>query len=315
MAVKTNRAGKEEPSVSFHYLARFTKSDEGKRNYQKFSQAHFDALCDRVAELPELDLNDSMVKEQVRSRLMAPLGSPERVDTRTLFGSFEGAYSGHSYRNTHAGDIPATSISLRKFYYVAYLTNSGRIYLGAQYLGHFGGYEALQKTFKDLLGTPETISSHAVRVGGAYYAAAQPKEVKVTFSKKAEKLTSAISITDQGIVAFKKQSKGDGFESVVREKLLFTAGGSTSLVKKAVAELTKDSDIVTIDEETVRDCTIMADFKGRRRTIYMLEAGVTASKLPLTSDLTTDGHPIREECKHEMLELLASEIIPKTENV
>ena len=305
---------REEPSVSFHYLTRFSKEGGGKRNYHKFSQDQFNAFCAKIAALPALDLDDGLTRERVRSRQIAPLGATDRIDSRTLFGSFEGSYSGHAYRNTHAGKIPAVSISLRSFYYLAYLSNSGRIYIGAQYLGHFGGYEALQRTFKDLLGDPEQIESRAVRVGGSFYAKAEPKEVKVTFARSPEKIIGAPSITDRGIFAFKKQAKDDNFETIIRDKLLLNAGKTASEVRKAVASLTSGSDVITIDEDSVRDCTILADFKGRRRTIYMLESGVTASKIPLSVDLTPDGHPVFEQCKAEMRDLLSSQVIAKLEN-
>lgn len=231
-----------------------------------------------------------------------------------MFGTFEGAYSGHSYRNTHVGAIPAASISLRTFYYLLYLSNSGRIYIGAQYLGHSGGYDALQKTIKEFLGDPESIESRSVRVGGSYYANAQPKEVRVTYARTAKKISAPNSISDNGMIAFRKQSKNDDFEGIVRDRLLLTAGQSTAAVKRAVAGLTNDSDVVTLDEDAVRDCTILADFKGRRRTIYMLEAGITASKIPLDVGLTADGHPIRDQCKAEMRDLLATHVISKLEN-
>src|SRR5688572_7219133 len=71
---------------------------------------------------------------------------------------------GHSYRNSSKGEISADSINQRRFHFLLYLAESGRVYIGTQYLGNFGAYEPLRRTIIELFSGSQAIHSHTFRV-------------------------------------------------------------------------------------------------------------------------------------------------------
>lgn len=128
------RRKREAVSVSFHYLTKETKDTKGAIDCQPFSEQEFAALCDCILKLQPLDLTDEKIKDQMRLKNMVPLELPEPINDRSLFGVYRASYWGHAYENTERGMIPADSLSLRPFFYLLYLSESGRIYIGSQYL-------------------------------------------------------------------------------------------------------------------------------------------------------------------------------------
>jgi hypothetical protein len=131
---------REEATCSFHYLIR-EKRENGKRpEIVSFTEDDFARFCASLIEQPDIDINDEETCRRIKLSVNAPVEKCEMIDDRTLFGRFRGRYTGHAYENTDVGEIPDSSVSLRPFYFLAYLSESGRIYVGSQYLGQFGGY-------------------------------------------------------------------------------------------------------------------------------------------------------------------------------
>jgi hypothetical protein len=130
----------EAVSVSFHYLRRTAKQDNGTYLGVPFSKDDFGQLFTSLQSKPTINLNDPKSADKVRFKQDVPLEQIFRVDERTIFGLFKAAYWGHAYENTAKGTIPADSISLRPFHFLLYRSEAGEIFLAAQYLGLFGGY-------------------------------------------------------------------------------------------------------------------------------------------------------------------------------
>lgn len=282
-----------------------------------FTQGEFDQLTDALSNQPEWDLSDESVKEDMRFRNIVPLEKMKRENKRTFFGVFWASYSGHAYKNTDRGTIPANSVSLRPFHFLLYLSESGRIYLGCQYLGQFGGYSAMQRILRSLFKLDEgVVRAHSFQIGMGASANVQAKEVRVSISSKSKKITDPNSFTTSTAIALKKASRQDDFENKVSQKLLPLAGKPKRQIRKALAQILNDNGLTSVADDEVEDCSIVATVNGRRKMLYLLGAeGGFASKFPIDVPVNGDGHPEYEHTKRAMIEALQQEIIARKENV
>ena len=311
MATKKNEA----VTVSFHYLSRTVEVEGAEPREHPFTIDDFSALFSRLASKPQIDVSDEASANRLRFRQDVPIDRVVRIDDRTIFGTYRASYWGHAYENTERGTIPADSISLRPFHFVLYLSRSGRIYLGSQYLGLFGGYLAIQRTISSLLGGPGEITSRSFRLSGAAYRGASPREVKVTFANKSHSIASGNQFGNSGVVVFKKTGKTDGFEDTVTRRLFPFLGRPISEIKRAVAELTNESQLIAVQDRDIEDCSIVAIMDGKRRNIPLIEKDSFATRFPLNVPLNADGHPEFDPTRVAMTTILRDEIIAINEDV
>ena len=297
----------EAVTATFHFLERVT--DEGVSS--RFSEAQFKNLAARISSLPKLDLNDKWVAERVKAKFMAPLGSIKLVDARTAFGEFEAAYSGHAYQNHMKGKIPAESINLRPFFYLLYLTEKGRIIIGAQYLGLYGGYEGLKNTICDFLGDPSTIKSHVIRLGASSYRNAKPVAVNINVANRPSSIAKGSSFGQRAAVTFKKLSADDGFEEHVAQSVFPAIEQGSTAIRNAVAALANETDLMTISESDIEDATIIALVGNKRRVIHLIEAGHAATRFHLNVKLNDDGHPDADPTETELVRVLEEDILDR----
>lgn len=213
------RRKREEATCSFHYLVREQRDEGKKAEVVAFTDDHFKVFCDNLLAQKDIDLEDEETCARLKIAVNAPVEKCEMIDDRTLFGRFRSLYSGHAYDNTDVGEIPHSSVSLRPFFFLAYLSESGRIYVGSRYLGQFGGYGGLMRTLRLYL--PEPVVSHSFRHDGAMYKDAKPKEVRVNFSRKSTEITGSTTFGQRGAMTFKRNSvKDEEFKATVSAKIL-----------------------------------------------------------------------------------------------
>lgn len=299
----------EAVTASFHFLQRTKAGPNDERIPVPFTANEFSALCNKIHVLKPLDLSDSRTADSVRYRFIAPLGAIERINDRTAFGVFQSSYWGHSYENTDKGTIPADSISLRPFFYLMYLSDSGTIYLGAQYLGLFGGYGALQNTIRSILGSPGSIQSHAIRLGAAAYKDARPIAVNIEVSNRGKALGQKGSIGSKTAVVFKKAGREDGFEAAVAQRIFPALDQGKAAVKNAIAALANDTDLVAVNESDIEDATIIAMVGKKRKTIHLIESGSVATRFHLDVSLTSNGHPVAAQTRDAMVSVLKDDVL------
>lgn len=305
---------REEATVSFHYLVR-EKRDEGvDPEIIPFTDDQFASFCARLIAQPVIDLTNDDTCKHLKSTISAPIELCEQVNERTVFGRFRSLYSGHAYDNTDVGEIPHSSVSLRPFFFLAYLSESGRIYVGSQYLGQFGGYGGLSRTLRDFL--PDGVVSHSFRNDATSYSGARAKEVRVNFSRKPAEITGSQKFGQRGAMSFKQSSsKDEEFNTTVSTKILSKLGQSDAILKKAIADMLSGNELLDIRDDDIEDCTVVATVNGKNRTINVIEAGLFATRFPLEIEDYIKGHPDREKSKAAMLKLLEKQIIEKSESV
>lgn len=142
----------ESVSVSFHFFEKGTRQEDGHFKPSKFVKKDFDELLRKIEAQPEPNLKDHNDFDGVKSGRIVPFLELEHINDRTFFGLFRSAYWGHSFENTEKGKIAAESLNLRNFCFLLYYSESGRIYLGCQYLGNYGDYGSLGKSLLKMLG-------------------------------------------------------------------------------------------------------------------------------------------------------------------
>lgn len=311
----TKRRKKESVSVSIHFLVRSKNDDSGTPKVTKFTNDDFDFLEDKIKNQKPIDFNDQQSIDRLRFRSEIIFSNIERVDHRTIVGTFKNSYSGHAYENTHRGKIPAESVSLRPFHFLLYLSNSGRIYIGSQYLGQYGGYTSLQTTIERMLPDYGDIEARTVRSDSFNLNKAEAKEVRVTLSRHSPTIAKNNVFAQSSVLTFKKQAKADGFEEEVSQKIFPHLGRNNSEVQKVIAGVVNQNELIDVRDTDIQDCTIIARVNGKTKTIYLLDEGSFATKFPLNVALNDDGHPDFNQTKKEMLRVLAEEVISKSENV
>lgn len=305
---------REEATCSFHYLVR-EKRDEGEcPEIVPFTEEQFKAFCDKLLSQADIDLDDDETCKRLKIAINAPVEKCEMIDGRTVFGRFRSLYSGHSYDNTDVGEIPHSSVSLRPFFFLAYLSESGRIYVGSQYLGQFGGYGGLFRTLRLFL--PEPVVSHSFRHDRTSYQGAKPEEVRVNFARQPKEITGTTKFGQRGAMTFKRSSsKDDQFHTTVSTNILAKLGQPNATLKKAVAGMLTGNEMLSLRDDDIEDCTVIAMVDGKRTTINVIEAGHFATRFPLDIAEYIKGHPDREKSKAAMLKLLKHQIIQRSESV
>lgn len=304
----------EAVTVSFHYFERTIMNEGEKPTTHPFSQAEFDALCKAIEDQKTPDLTDKVDHDNVKFGRVVPFSRIKRKDNRCLFGVYEGAYWGHAYKNSEKGEISAESINQRRFHFILYLSDSGRIFIGSQYLGLYGFYEGLKKTLLKLLPSRKNVDANTFRQDAVDFSKAIAKEVKVSMSSGGNKITSDNLFSSGSMVAVKKRSAEDGFEEEVRKSLFSLLKSPLEKRKKAIAELLKSS-LIDVKDDDVENCTVLASVNGTDRVIYVLGGSNFASRFHLGVTIKYDGHPDYDETEAAMYEVLSNEIIARKESV
>jgi hypothetical protein len=307
---------REEATVSFHYLVLEKRAAGKAAEIVDVSEAQFTSFCDRLLAQPDIDLTNDETCNRLKAAVNSPVERCEMVDDRTVFGRFRSLYTGHAYDNTDVGEIPDSSVSLRPFFFLAYLSESGRIYIASQYLGPFGGYRGLYRTLRLFLPQDHAVISHSFRHDATSYKDAKPKEVRVNFSRKPKEITGTTKFGQRGAMTFKRgSSKDEEFNTTVSTKILAKLGNSDAVLKKAVADMITDNEMLILRDEDIEDCTVVATVNGRNQTINVIEAGHFATRFPLDIAEYVKGHPDKEKAKAGMLKLLKEQIIARSERV
>lgn len=305
---------REEATCSFHYLT-YEQRETGKASQTiPFSDEQFEGFCSKLLAQKDVDLTDGDTVKRIKTSIDAPVEKCERIDERTIFGRFRKLYSGHAYENTDVGEVPFTSVSLRPFFFLAYLSESGRIYVGSQYLGQFGGYGDLFRTLRRFL--PEPVVSHSFRHDASSYKDPKPKLVRVSYSRKPTEITGSPKFGERGAMVFKQaSSKDEEFRTTVRTKILARLGQSDAKLKKAIAEMVSGNELLALRDEDIEDCTVIATVNGKDRAINVIEAGHFATRFSLDIAEYVKGHPNRNQSKAAMIKLLKNQIISRKERV
>ncbi len=236
------------------------------------------------------------------------------IDTQTAFGLYRAAYWGHSYDNTAVGKIPVDSVSLRPFYFCLYLSKSGRIYIGVQYLAQFGSYEGLKRTIINLLRNSKNIVAHSFRRDSVGVDRLIAKQVKVNISRRPSGLDNAGGFGQKAVVTFPAIRGDQEMQNQVNRNLVPVLGTDKGIVQKAVAQMLRDSELTDVADDEIEGCTVIAEVNGQQKSIQFIGTGMYPSQYPLHVGFNEDGHPTRETAQESMMKILDENILVASEN-
>jgi hypothetical protein len=300
----------ERVSVSFHYLARLTGDGE-EMKVQPFTPADFEKLGTILKSQKLPDLTAPGILDSVKFGKIVPFFDFEKKDDRCYFGKFKAPYSGHSFENSEKGKITAGSVNQRNFNYLLYLSTDGKIYVGAQYLGNYGGWLPLSKALKRMLGSPSKILSTSFRNDLVNMEKAAPKEIEVTIHHQPSKLTADPSRVLRKKIIFQRSESGDEFEKHTKKKLFPLIGKDPQTIRNALLSDLKANGLTEIEDKDIHDCTIVVDVNGKEAKIHFFDQSNVATRFPMQVGLDGDGHPVTSQVREKMLEALSDQIISK----
>jgi len=305
----------EVATVSFHYLTREVKQEDGSTQETPFSNEDFTKIVEKLENFRKIDITDDADLNLLRYKKIAPINKVTKINERTIFGVFQSSYWGHAYFNTKKGKIDADSINLRDFHFLLYLSDSGKIYVAAQYLGQFGGYTGLKNTLINLIPDHKNVYAHSLRLDYANIAGMNPKEVRVSLSRKPDNIDDDNIFSRSGMYVFKKQSKNDGFEQEVSKSFLSLMPFGREQKKHKIAELLKSTQMIDAKDADIQDCSVIVSVNGSRKVVHLFEGSEFATKIIINVDYNLDGIPKYEDTKNEIIRILKEQIIPSKENV
>lgn len=278
-----------------------------------FSENDFLNLKSLITSLPPLDRADKATFERLRSGAIIELFNPYVNNEGILFGRYRTPYSGHSYENTSVGKIPAHSISLRSFHYMLYLSKTGKIYVGSQYLGQFGGYGYLLPQIKRLVNA-SNISSKTVFDLSLFSGKFTIKEIRATIHRKSEDIfTTTNPLKDRRVTVIQRSpNNANRFDEVAKSSFLSNIKKTFDLRKKSIESALADLSILDLDSELLEDCILVVDMgKGKQRTIPLFDKDPMALRFPVECELDSEGHPDVTQIRAAMLTVLEG-ILEKT---
>ena len=278
----------------------------------KFTIEDISRLHSHLEEMEKLNLQDEATADKVRYRNLAPIIKLEQKDERTLFGQYQASYWGHSYENSKKGTIAADSINLRPFFFCVYLGEAGRIYIGSQYLGNYGGYTAIKETILKAFDKRGEITSTSFNFARENFKNATPKEVIVNYHKKGSKIINGSQLAQKGLLTFRMGKDDENLKDEVKEKLLDI--DSPAKVKKALSKILKDSSLIEVDDDEIENCRVIVDVNGHQKTIYLIEGSNYATRFLLELGVNKEGHPEFEPMKKKSISVLQEIILPRVMN-
>lgn len=285
------RRRRDFASVSFHFLQREEGSGGDNPRVQAISEDEFNALCDGVQNQPWPDTEDEATKEQLRNGLLVPFRGFERINERIAIGTFQTSYSGHAFHNTEKGKISATSLNQREFLYLLYLSEQGKVFIAAQYLGNYGGYESLRWGLTRHLRTRSGIKSYSFRRETYDPAIIRTKSIRVNISQKVRDDQDNVLTKKRVIVLERDGIHDEAFEDAARDQFIPIMNSDDPQKNEALAQLLGHNNLMSAADEDVVNCVMIVDIDGKEKRLQVLGDNHFATRFSLNVPYNEDGHP------------------------
>lgn len=313
----TSKFKKDDVTVSFHYFLREKKCEKNDVVDVPITQDEFNLIYSDLRTLKSADINDEAVESNIKFGNQVVIKKVEQFDQRYISGIYEGSYWGHSFNNSKKGKIPADSLNLRPFFFLLYLSNSGKVYIASQYLGNFGKYSALKKTLLNTFENRNEVRSRTINASFDDFDLDHAREVEVRFCKKSKDFAAANTFGNSGALAFKKESENDGFEKNAKENFLSLVKKKLKIGdrKKKIAAFLKEKELLDVDDDEIQGCKVIIQVGPKsKKVIQILDHTEFATRFHADVEFTLDGHPEYDGMKKAALELLTTSIIARKED-
>lgn len=302
------RRRKDLATVSFHFLQR-EKGDAEPRSVVPFTLLEFQQLCSNVENQPWPDISDIETKNRVGAGALVPFRNFKRESDRLVFGTFQTAYTGVAYHNSDKGKIPADSLNQREFLYMLYLSENGQIFVGAQYLGNYGGYETLRWGLFRHLPSRAGARSYSFRKEVYDAKLVKPKEIRVNIAAIGRDDEDNV-LTRRRMVVLQRNGVLDGaFEDAARDQFLPIMASDSDDKKDRLVQIMSDNHLMSADDEDIENCIMLANIDGREKRLHVFGENHFATRFPLSVPYNSDGHPEFDPTVAAMRRALENNII------
>jgi hypothetical protein len=298
----------DRASVSFHYLQRET-AHQPENIIHPFSQDEFDKLCANIEGQPWPDVKDEKTLRRLRAGTLVPFKDFHRDNDRLALGLFSNAYTGHAFENSDWGKIEADSVNQRLFHYVLYLDEDGKIFVGTQYLGTYGGYDALRYGLVKHLPVREGVRSYSFRRELYNPKDVRTKEIRISIAAKSRDDEDNVLRRKRVLVLQRENRKDLEFERVARDSFLPIMASDAKFKRDEVVDILAKNALMVADDEEIKDCSLLADIDGREQILRVLGDSQFATKFSLGVPYNADGHPESGPTRRAMIETLKKQII------
>ena len=193
---------------------------------------------------------------------------------------------------------------------MGYLSDDGRIFIGAQYLGPYGGYETLRWGLARYLPTREGVKSFSYRRDLFDPGEVNAKEVRINVSQKSTDLHHDNSLTSKTVIVLKRESRKDvNFAEAVRRDVMPIFSADAENRKEQLAKVLSDTGLISVDDADIDGGVIIADVGGYEKRFNFIGDSSFATRFSLDVPYNADGHPKSAETIKKILERLDQEII------
>jgi hypothetical protein len=313
--ILARRASNEQATVTFHVIEKGVFDEDGEFTPSKFTSDEFISLKEKITNQENPDLNDPTDLELVRKGKVIPFSNIEEDSGRIMTGTFEGAYSGHAFKNSDYGKIHAKSVNQRLFCFLIYHSENGRIYVGAQYLGLYGAYTDLKDTLLRFISLPKNTRVRSIRMDAEEFANSTPLELRLTLKRPASEAGAEPKLGSAGALSFRRVPGSETFEVTVKDKLLAFLGNPAAKMKQQIAAIVSESELYEINEDDIENCSVIVRAGKSEKIIYLLGENSTATRFLLDVPFESiDGLPKTPETKKQMLKILKEKVLSKNPN-
>lgn len=315
---KVGRGNKKEAvTVSFHYLVRVVADANDEPQNAAITLSDYRTAMIALQGLPIPTFGSQQDVDKLRFSTTVPIYNLAEIETNLFFGMYKGVYSGHSYENTAKGKIPFNSASLRQFYFIVYRSpTSGRVYIGTQYLGQFGAYTELKNTIVRAFDNKKGIEAHSIRSNGHAFQKAQAKEIVVEYMRKGDNVGKPNTFS-RGPKTFviKSSGSGDDFAIATRKRLFSLFSGPKDKIRSEVSKILAEADLISVADDEILNCTVIASVDGENKRYNFINDSKFATQFGISVGRTPDGHPVEDQTRAAMRDLLKNSVLVKAENV
>jgi hypothetical protein len=203
-------------------------------------------------------------------------------------------------------------VNQRDFNFLLYLSDDGRIFIGAQYLGYYGGYETLRYGLVRHMPEKAGVRSYSFRRDLYDPSELRAKEVQINFMKPSTSFDKDNALTRRTTIVLKREGGTDTqFEEAVRKDLvpILTSDSDAEHRKSEIARVLADSGLMSVADDQIQNAVVIADVNGHEKRFHLVGDSAFATRFPLDVTYNKDGHPERVVTIEKMLERLDAEVI------
>ena len=305
---------KENVSISFHYITRFKKDDNGDASEVPLTQVEFEHLYTELSNLKELDYKNkanAQLQHQLLTQRFVPIIELEKFDDVYISGIHLKPYSGHEIENIDFGKIGKNSINLRRFFFLLYLSKSGRIYLGSQALGNYSGYVAFRDTLNGMFENKKGLAVLSVHSTGYLAKGAVVKEAQLDYSRKSSEAAKNNVLGKKGVLVLKD---GDpNFSDEIKASIMPFINKDLKAMRKGISDVVSNNTLFSMNDDDLDECRLVVLNNGYTRTIRLMDKSGWSTQFDTGIETNAvTGHPDYVPLKKAALDILDNEIVSKS---